>query len=63
MNIESKLWKVVSHNDAYAQIIQKASGEMRTVSRSTLPSADELAMMHELRFNRILREAFHGAAR
>jgi hypothetical protein len=59
MNIESALWKVESYNDGYAHIIQKASGVIRTVSRGKLPSADELACVSELRFNRILREAFH----
>lgn len=63
MNIESKLWKVVSYNDAYAHITQKASGAIRTVGRSTLPDADELAMISEHFFNRICREAFHEAAR
>lgn len=60
MSIDSKLWSVRSYNDGYAHITQRASGAIRTVSRSTLPSVDELAMMHELTFNRIMREAFHS---
>lgn len=63
MNIESKLWKVESYNDAYAHILQKASNTIRTVSRNTLPSADDLAMMHENRFNAVLRTVFHGEER
>jgi hypothetical protein len=60
MDIESKLWRVVSYNAAYAHITQKASGVIRTVSRSALPSVDALAQMKEQQFNRICREAFHG---
>lgn len=60
MNIDSKLWSVRSYNDGYAHITQRASGTIRTVARCTLPSINALAMMHELRFNRIMREAFHG---
>lgn len=62
LSIESKLWHVRSFNDGYAHITQKASGVIRTVSRSKLPSADALAMMHEARFNKIMRELFHGDA-
>lgn len=62
MNIDSKLWSVRSYGDGYAHITQRASGVIKTVSRSSLPSVDELAMMHELTFNRIMREAFHDAA-
>lgn len=62
LSIESKLWRVRSFNDGYAHITQKASGVIRTVSRGKLPSSDEIAMMHEARFNRIMRELFHGDA-
>lgn len=62
MNINSKLWHVVSHNDGYAHITQRASGVTRTVRRGELPSADAMAQMHELTFNRVCREAFHDAA-
>jgi len=62
MSIDTKLWSVRSYNDGYAHITQRASGAIRTVSRGTLPSVNELAMMHELRFNSVMREAFHGAA-
>lgn len=61
INIESKLWKVTSYNEAYAHILQKASGAIRTVSRGSLPGADAFAAMHENRFDAILRDAFHGA--
>jgi len=63
VSIESKLWKVTSYNVAYAHILQKASGTIRTVSRGSLPSGDDLAAMHERRFDSICREAFHAAAR
>jgi hypothetical protein len=63
MDIESKLWRVTSYNDAYAHILQKASGVIRTVSRGELPSVDALAAMHERVFDSVCREAFHGAAR
>jgi hypothetical protein len=60
MNIESKLWKIVSYNDGYATILQKASGVLHTVPRCELPSVDALAAANEITFNRICREAFHG---
>lgn len=44
----------------YAQITQKASGVTRTVLRSSLPGANTLALCHELTFNRLCCEAFHG---
>lgn len=59
MNIESKLWKAVSWNDMQVTIIQKASGQLRTFSRSALPSVEALAAMHERAFDRHLREVFH----
>jgi hypothetical protein len=62
MNVESKLWKVVSRNDAYAHITQKASGTIRTVSRGTLPSVERIAAMSERQFDSLCREAFHSAA-
>lgn len=60
MNIESKLWKATSVNTAQVAVIQKASRAMRIVSRSTFPSVEELAAMHERRFDRLARESFHG---
>lgn len=59
MNIESKLWKVVSLNAAQVMVIQKASGASRVVSQSALPGAHALAAMHENAFDRAAREAFH----
>lgn len=60
-NVESELWKAVGLNSAYVQITQKASRTTRTVLRSDFPhDAHALAMMHELRFNRLCREAFHN---
>ncbi len=58
MNIESKLWKVVSYGYQIA-ILQKASGTQRFVTIGEFPNSDELAAMNELRFNRVCREAFH----
>lgn len=60
INIDSKLWAVRAYNDAYAHITQRASGVIRTVDRSKLPSCEELAAMSERRFDAILRKAFHG---
>lgn len=62
MNIDTKAWSVRSYNDGYAHITQRASGVIRTVPRSALPSVETLAMMHELTFNRTMRNAFHEAA-
>lgn len=61
LSIDSKLWQVRSYNDAYAHITQRASGVVRTVQRSMLPSADALAAMSERRFDAVLRELFHEA--
>jgi hypothetical protein len=61
MNIDSSLWSVRSYGDGSAHITQRSTGNIRTVNRSTLPSVDDLAQMHELKFNRIMREAFHHA--
>jgi hypothetical protein len=58
MNMESKLWKLVQYG-AQVAIIQKASGAMRMVSRSTLPDNVALAMASERWFDTIAREAFH----
>jgi hypothetical protein len=61
MNIESKLWKIKSVNGAYVAVIQKASGKMAVVYRSRFPSDEELAAMHERKFDSIAREVFHNA--
>lgn len=61
MNVESKLWKVVAYNAAYASITQKASGVTRTVSRGSLDSTDAIAAMTERQFDKMCREAFHDA--
>lgn len=60
MDIESKLWRVTSTNTAQVAIIQKASGAVRYVGRSALPSTESMAAMHERAFDRHAREAFHG---
>jgi hypothetical protein len=60
VNIESKLWKLVSANTSYVMVVQKASQQMRMVSRGKLPSTDELAAMHETKFDSVARSAFHG---
>ena len=60
LSIDSKLWRVRSYNDAYADITQRATGVVRTVRRSKLPSAETLASMSEYRFNGVLRELFHS---
>jgi hypothetical protein len=59
MNIESKLWKLISYNDAYVHLIQKASGVIHTVSRGRVPNADTLAMMSERAFDNVCRDTFH----
>lgn len=60
LSIDSKLWSVRAYNDGYAHIRQRASGEVRTVQRSKLPSADALAAMSEARFDAVMRELFHS---
>lgn len=60
MNIESRLWHVISYNDAYANIIQKSTGVLHAVTRGKLPDTHTLAMASEAKFDRICREAFHG---
>lgn len=60
LNCESKLWKAISYNDGDVHIIQKSTGVMRTFSRSVLPSANTLAAVNEVTFDRYLRNAFHG---
>ena len=59
MNIESKLWKIVSIIGQGVRITQKTSGVTRFVNRSELPSDYDLAMMSEKQFDRVCREAFH----
>lgn len=59
MNIESKLWKVISLNASQLMIIQKASGASAIRGLSALPGLNELAVMSEVRFDRLCREAFH----
>ena len=63
MNIESKLWKLVSLNTAQIMVIQKASGASRVVSASALPSVEMLAAIHERGFDKAARDAFHGTER
>jgi hypothetical protein len=60
MNIETPLWTLISFNEGYVHVIQKASGTTRTVSRGHIPSVETLAAMTERQFNRVCREAFHG---
>lgn len=60
MNIESKIWKLISYNDGYVNVLQKATKTVRVVTRQHLPSVDELAAMSEQRFDTVCREAFHG---
>lgn len=59
LSIDSTLWRVRSYNDAYAHITQRASGVVRTVMRSKLPSAESLAAMSERQFDGTLRSLFH----
>ena len=59
MSVDSKLWKLVaSIAGSQAHIIEKATGDTRTVMRDTLPSWPEIAAMHENEFDRVCREAF-----
>jgi hypothetical protein len=60
MNVESKLWKVRAINGWQIAIVQKASGMLRVMSRSALPSVDALAAMSERAFDTAARKAFHG---
>ena len=61
LNINSKLWQVRAYNDALAHITQRASGATRHVSRSLLPSQNDLAAMSERKFDAIMRDLFHSA--
>ncbi len=61
LSVDSSLWQVRAYGDSLLHITQRSTGTIRTVKREALPSADEVAMMHELRFNRLCREAFHQA--
>lgn len=59
MNVESKLWKLVSLNNSLVMVIQKSSRVGHIVSASALPDVSLLAMMHENAFNEAARDAFH----
>lgn len=63
MNVSSNLWQVQVLNASLASITQRASGVTRYVHPSTLPPIETLAMVNERRFDNILREAFHSAAK
>lgn len=63
MNVESKLWKVQVMNVAYAAIVQKATGVTRYIHPGLLPTTNALAMASETRFDAIMRDLFHSAAR
>jgi hypothetical protein len=59
MNIESKLWKVVSYGMQIA-VLQKASGTQRFVTIGKFPNSETLAAMSERQFDRLCRDTFHG---
>lgn len=59
MNVESKLWKIVSVGVQVA-ILQKASGRQRFVTIGDIPNLNALAAMTERQFDRVCRNAFHG---
>lgn len=60
LSIDSKLWRLRAYNDAYAHITQRASGVIRTVQRSKLPSPEALTAMSERQFDGTLRALFHS---
>lgn len=60
IDVETKLWRAKEIGHGQLLVTQKASGVSRTVSRGKLPSVEAVAAMHERRFDRLCREAFHG---
>lgn len=62
MNITSKLWEVRRLNEAYSTITQRATNTTLVISTSKVPSADNLAQMHERKFDATMRELFHESA-
>lgn len=62
MSVDSPHWSIREGFGGHTlHVIQRASGKTVIVSRSAFPSAEEVAAMTEARFNRLCREAFHGA--
>ena len=61
LNISSALWSLRAFNTGQVvHVTQRASGAIRTVNRSALPSDEKLAAMHERTFDAVCRAAFHG---
>ncbi len=60
MNVESKAYRIRSAPGAQAEITAKATGRAAYVARSTLPSLQSLAMMHERRFDAICAAAMES---
>ena len=64
LSIDSSRWRLRVFNEGGAvHLVQRASGAIRTVNRSTMPDDAKLAAMHERTFNSLCRAAFHGEAR
>ncbi|QIG76914.1 hypothetical protein EVC30_085 [Rhizobium phage RHph_Y1_11] len=57
MNVESKKWKVVGFFST-ALILKKETKETRHVDIHYLPTANQLAAMHETRFDQSVEAAF-----
>jgi hypothetical protein len=63
ISIDSSLWRLRAYEDSSIHITQRASGAIRTRNRGIFPSAHEMAMMSESRFNKLCREAFRDECR